>query len=309
MDRGEEVSGANLDALFLEWVWVPDYASRELEARRAAYDLVNTLKTRAAGYGFEGVPNDIQTSLDSWSFKSIGDKVTRANEALDGYAALLTASDAAGLDRSSAVADTWSESTISQIEGVIQQQRRVVDAFVNAAESIAEEPADSNAWGLLDDARVAYAEGDLAAASELAAAAAAFVYNQFASVQMIEIADIEGDLYKENFLKRIGMLFENPEADLDAAHAALEAGNTEEAVRLARQAFETWNGAQARGLQRLAILAGAMSALTFGSWFLLRRVDFGRDDGEISASRARLAVEGNPPPPSKRSWRDWENNS
>jgi hypothetical protein len=307
MDRGEEVSGANLDALFLEWVWVPDYAGRELEARRTAYDLVNALKLRAVEFGFEGIPTDIQSSMDSWSFKSISDKVTRANAALDGYAVLLTDSDAAGLARSNAVAAAWPESTITQVEGVIQQQRRVIESIVNAAETIAEEPAGSAAWDILDEARDAYAEGDLAAASELASEAVAYVYNQFASVQMIEIAEIEKGLYKENFFKRIGMLFEDPDADLQAAYVAVEAGETAEAVRLARQAFETWNGAQARGLQRLAMLAGVMSALTFGSWFLLRRIDFGRDDEVVSASRARRAVEGNQPPPEKRSWRDWEN--
>jgi hypothetical protein len=309
MDRGEEVSGANLDALFLEWVWVPEYASRELEARRTAHGLADGLMARAAEYGFAGLPLDIQQALDSWSFKSIEEKVTRAQAALDSYQQMLVSSDGAGLERSSAVAEAWPLETVAGIEGVIIQQTRVIDAIINAGEVIAGEPQDSPSWQILGQARIAYADGDLDEASALAADAAEYVYNAYASVQMIAIAEAEKALYKENFLKRMGMLFEDPDADLAAAHEAAAAGESAEAVRLARQAFETWNGAQARGLQRLALIAGAMSALTFGSWFLLRRVDFGRGEEKVSAMRARKVAEGATPPPPKRSWRDWENNN
>lgn len=307
MDRGEEVSGANLDALFLEWVWVPEYASRELAARRTAHDLAKGLKVRAVEYGLTGVPPDIQDMLDNWSFKSIADRVARADAALLDYGEVLAASDAAGLVRSTAVSDTWSTGTLAQIEAVIQQQQGVIDAIASAEKTIAAEPDDSPAWELLADAREAYADGELQDATRFASAAAAYVFNRVASVQMIAIAEAEKGLYSENFLKRIGMLFEDPEGDLEAAHAAAEAGQAGEAVRLARQAFESWNGAQARGLQRLAMLAGLMSAITFGSWFLLKRIDFGGGDGEISATTARRAVDGEPTVPSRRTWRDWEN--
>lgn len=307
MDRGEEVSGANLDSLFLEWVWVPDYASRELEARRAAHDLVDGLKERAQAAGLEGIPADIQAVLDSWSFKNMDQRVARADKAIFAYQEVIAKELAAVLEPSTAVPDAWSTHTLTQIEQIIDQQRNVIDSINGAAKTIADQPPDSTAWENLANAKKAYAEGDLDEASRYASEAGAVVYNEVASLRMIEAAEITRDNFHENFLKHIGMLFEDPEADLEAAKAASEAGNDEEALRLAQSAYETWNGAETRGFMRLAILAGLMSVITLGSWWLLGKVGSGKE--QVSIQRARDAATGVPAPQKHRSWRDWENSN
>jgi hypothetical protein len=308
MDSGEEVSEANLDSLFIEWVWVPDYATRELEARRAAHDLVDGLTARALAAGLVGVPSDIQSSLDSWSFKNISDRVDRADEAITEYLEVVAKESAAGLVPSSAVPDAWADTTIGGIEALIDQQRNVIDNIASAARTIADEPAESPAWENLAEAKAAYAEGDLDKASLLASEAGAVVYNELASLRMIAAAEATGEAFEENFFKQIGMLWEKPEADLAAAKAASEAGNDEEALNYAKSAYGTWTGAQTRGLQRLAVLAGLMSGLTFGGWWLLGKVAHSRKE-EISIQRARDAASGVPATETRRSWRDWENSN
>ena len=308
MDRGEEVSGANLDALFLEWVWVPDYAQRQLADRRAAHDLVKSLKERALAAGLVGVPTDIQNSLDAWSFSSVDDRVKRTDKVITEYLDVLSKQAAAGLTPSSAVPDAWSESSITRIEQLIDQQRSVIDSILGAARTVADEPEDSPAWKNLADAKAAYAEGDFGEASRLASEAGAVVYNEVASIRMIAVAEATGEAFEENFFKRIGMFWENPEGDLAAAKAASEAGDDETALRLAKAAYGSWNGAQTRGFQRLAMLAGLMSAITFGGWWLLGRFGGGEKD-EINIQRARDAAAGVPATETRRNWRDWENSN
>ncbi len=305
MDRGEEVSGANLDSLFLEWVWVPDYASTELSARRTAHDLVDGLKERAAAVGLTGVPADIQSALDSWSFKSISDRVSRADKLITDYQAVVEKETAAGLAPSSAIPNAWDAYTISQLGQLISKQGNVIDSITGATRTIGDEPADSSAWDNLAEAKAAYAGGDFDEAARLASEAGAVIYNEVASIRMIAVAEATGKDFHENFFKHIGLLWENPEADLAAAKTASAAGNDEEALTLAQSAYETWTGAQTRGLQRLAILAAIMSGLTFGGWWLLGRVTSSKE--EISIHRAREAVSGASPGETPRTWRDWEN--
>ncbi len=306
MDRGEEVSGANLDALFLEWVWVPDYATSELATRRTAHDLVDGLKERAAAVGLVGVPADIQSTLDSWSFKSISDRVVRADKLVAKYQAVREKETAAGLAPSSAVPEAWDSYTLSQIEQLIDQQGNVIDSIGGALRTIADEPEDSSAWDHIAEAKAAYAAGDFEEAARLSSEAGAVIYNEVASTRMIAVAEATGADFQENFFKHIGLLFEDPEGDLAAAKAASTAGNDAEALALAQSAYDTWTGAQTRGLQRLAILAALMSALTFGGWWLLGRVTSPKD--EISILRARDALSGSAVE-TPRTWRDWENNN
>ena len=47
MDQGEWVSGKNLDALFLDWVFNPVTSKALLAERRVAHDQVRELQARA----------------------------------------------------------------------------------------------------------------------------------------------------------------------------------------------------------------------------------------------------------------------
>lgn len=308
LDRGEAVSGANLDAIFLEWVWYEDYASIQLADRRAAHDIVKGLESRAAAAGLTGIPVDIQASLDSWSFKSVEDRVARADRLITDYLDLMASAAGLGLAQTTLLAETWSITTLAQAEQLLQQVRIAVETIRAASSTLADEPAESPGVALLAESRSAYAEGDLESATSLASDAVAAVYNEVASVRMIIVAEATQERYSENFLKRIGLLFEDPAADLEAARQAAAAGESSEAVALASSAYEAWDGAQARGLQRLAIVAGLLSAVTFGSWYLLGRVDRGRKE-EVTVARVRDAVPGAPAAAPRSNWRDWENRS
>ena len=72
-------------------------------------------------------------------------------------------------------------------------------------------------------------------------------------------------------------MFENPDADLAAAEAAYAEHDFGVALASARLAIDGWDDAQERGLQRLAIGAAIISALTFSVWWLVRRLSRGRD--------------------------------
>jgi hypothetical protein len=98
------------------------------------------------------------------------------------------------------------------------------------------------------------------------------------------------------------MLFTDPAADLAKAETAYAAGDGTAALKLSRSAYDTWNNANRRGIQRLAMLAGLMAGLSLGVWYLLQRMDrtpAPKRLGEghfIDASDER-----------RGSWRDWEN--
>jgi len=306
IDAGEAVSGANLDQLFLDWVWQPAYARPLLAERRAAYDLVNALEAEAAELGLTGIPSDIQANLVEWSFSPVAGQVDRARDVLAEYRDLLAATDAAGLTRTADVAERWATTSIAASDGLVAKHSETVSLVVRAGEGLDGLDADHPAFTEIQEARVAYNDGDLEAAGQHATAAMAEVYNVGASARMIAIATEEQTAFTNGFFKRVGLLWSDPDQDLTVAREAYAQGDYATALGKSRAAFEAWNGARARGLQRLAMMAAVMGGLSLLTWWVLVRMDRG---GRLAVSYSghRLERDGTEGTRSKPSWRDWEN--
>jgi hypothetical protein len=307
MDAGERASGANLDSLFLTWVFNPATATSELQGRRDAHNLVATLTPHMTQLGLTGVPTDIQANLDAWVFGGVAAQVTQAAQVLDAYDAVLKMANGT-LPPSDAVAKSWGSDTLAHTKALIEDQRQAVEALADATHQLANEPATSPAMKALSESHEAYVAGDFAGAKRLSAQALTDAYNQVAAGKMIDIAKARQASYKQSFLGRIGLLMLDPEGDLAQAEADYAAGSPDTALKLSRGAYDAWDGASARGLQRLAFIAGAMCALSFAVWWLLRRIDGG---GKKPSMAARMPGAGHvldAPDGRKQGWRDWENN-
>ena len=300
MDAGERASGANLDELFLSWVFVRDSASALVAERRAAHDLVNAFTADASASGLNGVPTDIQQLLDDWQFSSIGSLVTAARSAMDEYAGLAALAADAGLERGTSVADGWAGRSVAQSRQLIADQRQAIIAISQAAAQLAGQPEDAPSMRQLAQARARYATGDFFEAQSLASGSTTTAFNQVAAARLIEIAREKQASYNPSFLGRIGLFFRDPAADLAAAEKAYAAGDPNAALRLAKTSYDGWNGAERRGLMRLAILAGVMCLLTAVSWYVLRRLDPNRAATRPLGSGHVLTEE------SRSSWRDWD---
>ena len=298
MDEGEAISGANLDELYLGWVFLPETAGPVLAERRAAYDALVPLRERASSLGFAGLPLDMVERLKNWSFGVIDDQIVRANAALDAYVRVQELAVASGLPPSEAAKDTWTNGTIAQVQAQISMQEQTIIAITDAEVQIANEPDDSPAFAVLDEARAQYAAGDLQLAARTAADAVSEVINRDVSGGLLDVAAAKQEAFSSNFFKKVGLLFEDPDADLATAQAAYEAGDFEAALVSAQAAIDAWDGAQGRGFMRLMILTAVMAALTFGVWWLLQRAS----RPEPSRGIGHYLEEGSTP-----SWRDWEN--
>jgi len=307
MDRGESQSGANLDALFTEWVFNPTTSAGILAERRAAHDLVRELRLRAEGlgvaFGPQDVPSDIFDNLEVWSFESIAGTVARGHKVLDSYTTVAAKSEETGLGQSSAIAKSWGKKMLTETAGLVEQQRQAIDAIMDSAEQLKAEPAESLALVKVAEARAKYTAGDFAEAKKLAADALTTAFNEVASIRMIEIAQAKQESFTPSFLGKVGMLWSDPRGDLAKAEAAYEAGDSAAALKLSRSAYDSWNTADMRGIQRLAMLAALMCALTFGVWFLLRKLDGPaaplKKPGQghfLESSEERV-----------KHWKDWEN--
>lgn len=301
MDRAEAVSGANLDDLFLKWVFNPAVAGDMLKQRRAAHDLVQTMTDRAKSMGLTGTPTDIKANLDAWSFDGIAAQVAQANKVLDGYAAVATLTKDSGFPDPGGVAKSWGTDTMAHTTTVVEDQRLAVQAIIAAASELANEQTGSPALAQLAQARDRFAAGDFAEAKKLASGATATQFNTIAAGKLIELAKQKQGAFHPSFLARIGLLFKDPAGDLAAAQKAYDAGDPKKALDLSRSAYDGWNEAQSRGLQRLAILAGIMCALSAGVWYLLRRLERGAK-GAPSGPATGHFIE-----PSRFKWHDWEN--
>ncbi|MCC6383200.1 MAG: hypothetical protein IT304_11895 [Dehalococcoidia bacterium] len=304
MDAGERVSGANLDALFAKWVWA-DTASSLLSERRAAHDLVATLAARATQMGFSGIPPEIQANLDAWAFPGVAAQVKTANDVLDDYLGVVALADEAGLPQSNGVIDAWPVRRLSEVAALVEDQRQAIVSITGAVRQLASEAPGSPALRQLDDARGRYAQADYPAAKRLASGSTTTAFNAVAAGKILAVAREQKASFKPSFLERVGLLFSDPSGDLDRAEKAYAEGDPTSALRLARSAVDQWEGASGRGLMYLAALAGAMCALTLGTWWLLRRLD-----PERATPRRRAAAAGHAlgsPDERRGSWRDWEN--
>ncbi len=300
MDRGEEISGANLDDLFLKWVFNPRSAPALLRERRAAHDAVKTLTTRAATAGLVGTPSDIKANLDLWAFSGIQSQVQQANTMVDSYVSVLQMEKDATLPSSPGVARSWGSDTLAHTRVVIENQRIAIQTIVDAGRQLSAEPEESLARKQLADARDKYAAGDFTLAKSLASGSAATRFNQTAAGKLIELARKEQAEFKPSLFGKIGMWMTDPDKDLNNAQRALDSGDPAKALELARAAYDGWHEADSRGIQRMAILAGLMCALSAGVWYLLRRLDPpARNLGGVSR--------GHYIEPANARWRDWDN--
>lgn len=308
MDAGEAASGANLDALFLEWVWQPDVGARTLEQRRTAHTLVAVLEADAATVGLAGVPTDLQFNLDAWTFGPVDRLVQRATAGVDDYRQLLAAETAAGVTGAASLASTWPQVTTETFIGSVADYHNVLRQLQSTAENVSQHPADSPSHGILASAWTAYSEGELADAKRLSSESEEIVFNVDASERMIAIAEKEQERYEETFIKRIGLMGKAPADQLAEAKTAYEGGDYAAALQKAESAYEAWNGAQARGFQLLAFAAALMCALSFAVWWFLRRIDLRseaarkRDIHDAHHIERKDLTKRRDP-----RWKDWEN--
>jgi hypothetical protein len=303
MDQGEWVSGKELDTVFLEWVYNPITAKSLLEDRRAAHNSVKELQSRAAGMGLYGMPSDIYDNLLAWVFDPVFGQVARANKVLDSYAEVVASSAAAGLGTPTGVAESWGNKKISDTQVVVEEQRQAMLAIIAAAEELKDAPADSIAMRKLVEARDLYAKGEYTAAKSAVANGLTSAFNEVAAVKMIEIAKEKQKSFSAGFFGRFGMMFTDPDADLAKAEQALAEGDGTRALQLSRGAYETWDGASQRGIQRLAIGAGLMCALAFAVWFLLHK----RDSTPTAPKRLGQGHFLEDASARRSTWKDWEN--
>ncbi|GIW13936.1 MAG: hypothetical protein KatS3mg062_1375 [Tepidiforma sp.] len=302
MDQGEFLSDRNLDQLFLEWVFVPETAKPLLEQRRAAHDLVRGLRIRAeeAGLG-AGIPSDIYNNLIAWVFEPVAGQVAEGDRLIAAYGSARALASAAGLQVPDAIAVSWGKARLSETARLIEDMRQAVVAIQAAEAQLADEPADSPFRAGITDARTLFEQGDFVGARTAASSGVTGRVNADAAAKLIQLAREKRDTFSPGFFARIGMLFTDPDAKLRDAEAALAEGDGTRALELAREAYETWDGASARGIQRLATLAAIMGALSFAVWLLLRRLE--------NPPAAKKLGQGHYIEADVRrgSWKDWEN--
>ncbi|MGE3075985.1 MAG: hypothetical protein AB7N24_08880 [Dehalococcoidia bacterium] len=302
MDQGEWVSGKNLDSLFSDWVYNPVTSKTLLEQRRAAHDLVDALQARAAEYGLSGMPSDIYDNLLAWVFDPVAGQVDRANKVLDSYAEVVKNSNEVGLGTPPGVAEAWGNSKIADTQVVVEEQHQAILAILSAAEELKDAPADSFAQKKLAESKELYSKGDYSGAKVAASAGVTAAFNEVTAAKMIEIAKEKQNTFSAGFFGRFGMMWTNPDDELRRAEEALSAGDGTEALKLSRHAYETWDGATQRGIQRLAIAAGVMCALAFLVWFILRKLD-----APVAAPKKLGQGHFLEEASERRSWKDWEN--
>jgi hypothetical protein len=302
MDQGEFLSDRNLDQLFLDWVFVPETAKPLLAERRAAHDLVRGLRSRAAEAGLgSGIPSDIYNNLIAWVFGPIAAQVAQADTIIAAYRSATELAAGAGLATPETVAVSWGRARLSETARLVEDQRQAVIAIQAAEAQLAGEPADSPFRQGIAKARELYEQGDFTGARAAASAGVTGRVNADAAAKLIALAKEKQASFSPGFFGRVGMLFTDPEAKLRAAEDALAAGDGTRALELAREAYDTWDGAAARGIQRLALLTSVMAALSFGVWVLLKRLEQPPPVKPLGKGHY-LEAEGR-----RGSWRDWEN--
>jgi len=304
MDAGEYASGANLDALFLNWVFNEATATAMIRERRAAHDLVSALASREAELGFRDLPADLQANLNAWTFAAIPGQVTQTDAVLATYRKVVELSAAANLPVTDRVANAWGSSTIAQIASMVENQRQAIEAITGTARELANEPEDSPALPRLAAARDQYAAGEFSEAKRLASLAITTFADKGTAEKMLELARKRQAAYKPSALSRIGLLFMSPDDELAKAQSAYDGGDPSRALGLAKSAYDGWDGATTRGAQRLAIVLGLMAGLCVLAYYLLQRLTDQRG-GTVTSSRSdnrHFLQESD-----RGGWKDWEN--
>ncbi len=303
MDRGEEISGANLDELFMKWVFA-ETAANSLSERRAAHTSVAELKTYAATTGLTGIPTDLQDYLVNWEFVAVKNAVTEATALVDAYAATLVLIDGAGLPRTTAVQEAWPKSSMKVSAGLIEDIKQAISAIQNADAKLA---PDAFGRVKLEEARVKFAEGDLESAEKLASGSLTMRFNTDTAITLIEVAKQTQANFKPNLFTRIGLWGKDPDADLAAAEQAMADGKPEVAIEHAKAAYTAWDGAKKDGYARLALSFAALGAIATGTWWGLKKIDGKSKEDDVPKGRTIGGHVLAPSDERKGSWKDWEN--
>ncbi|MEO6398760.1 MAG: hypothetical protein ABIP13_09870, partial [Tepidiformaceae bacterium] len=203
MDNGERVSGANLDSLFLEWVFNQGSAASLLKERRAIYDSLAVLKARATTLGLSGTPSDIYDNLDVWIFGPVPDQLVRGNAVLDAYAAVVASTAEAGLPPSEGVRAAWGKKTLTETAKVIEQQRQAALVVGESLKQTAGESPDSPVARQISLAKEKFAAGDYGEASHLASSSMTGAYNLDAAAKMIEAAKRKQAAFSPGLLQQL----------------------------------------------------------------------------------------------------------
>jgi hypothetical protein len=138
-------------------------------------------------------------------------------------------------------------------------EQQMADARTVIAQHTAlEELAAATGVQLPDRMRTPFEDGRMAEAS----AQAEVLRNTILTIDHAQAADGADD----DILSRIGMLGEDPEADLDIARAALARGDIEGTMAAADDAYRAWSGAWQEGRRRAMLaLAGVATLLVLVS--------------------------------------------
>ena len=307
LDRGEEVSGANLDNLFLMWVYNPDTAGALIASRREAHTVLAPLRTRLGELGFAGLPTDLQQNLDEWQFRAVPGQAAGATKVLDDYVALMAEVEAMGLPQIDNLKNAWNTMTVNGVAGVLREQQNALRAIANSTKVLEHETEDSPSMKQLGEARAKWAEGDLGEATRLGAAAATTSFNEDAAVKMIALAKEKQATFKAGFLGRVGLLWKDPAGDIARAEEAYDAGDPTKAMELAEGAYKTWDTADRGGLIRLSGLMGLMCVLSGAVWWLLRRLDEPDAAARVDPKAATGGHNLGDPEARRPNWKDWEN--
>lgn len=302
MDRGEEVSGANLDELFLEWVFYEETAAPLIAERRAARTGISELATRAATAGLAGTPKDIALNMANWQFGGVSKQIADADAVIVAYTEVLGMAAESGLPMGNAVKDAWTTRSMREVAAIVEDTRQTILAIDTAASQLSD---DAVGAATLEDAREAFSAGKLTEAKDLAAKSRTMRFNIETAEALVDIAVEKQASFTPNLFTRIGLYGKDPDADLTAAQEAMAAGKPEEAMVHAKAAFKVWDSAEKNGMARLAIAFALMAGISTGTWWLLKKLDVRKpDEGELR----RRATGGHvlqPADERKPGWKDW----
>jgi hypothetical protein len=177
LDQLDAVSGKDLSAIFERWVF--DDATRQLlPQRQEARAGAATVRDAAGDWG---MPEPVRLALAGWRFDDAMAAISETLDWLQGRDALLDDAAAAGLTVPDRLRDEYrTGGGTGAARAELDAERQVVADYAAASALVAGERSPVEQVGLLggddpkaqlDEARTAFAEGDLVGASELASTA------------------------------------------------------------------------------------------------------------------------------------------
>ena len=138
--------------------------------------------------------------------------------------------------------------------------------------------AEQRGFTLPNGMQASFEGGDMVAASAHAEA-------ERNAMLAIDQAD-DARSAEHDILTRIGMLGENPEAELDIARAALAAGEIDHALQHADDAYRAWSGAWQEGRRRALLAVAVLATLVVLASAVIGRLRASRREPVAQATRA-----------------------